>query len=78
MQRKLWEKLVNPAAMKREDYSNMRSVSVGSPVVLGIIIGKNNHITTQPVNKAIFISTHGPAQGVEIGIESQGGVALRY
>ena len=74
MQRKLWEKLVNPAAMKREDYSNMRSVNVGSPAVLGAMIGPNNHITTQPTTKLYirytFFSTQGWAQGVEIGIES--------
>ena len=54
MQRKLWEKLVNPAAMKREDYSNMRSVNVGNPAVLGAMIGPNNHLTTQPINKAVY------------------------
>ena len=58
MRRKLWEKLVNPAAMKREDYSNMRSVNVGSPAVLGAMIGPNHHITTQPINKAVYQNIH--------------------
>ena len=54
MRRKLLEKLVNPAVMKREDYSNMRSVNFGSPAVLGAMIGQNNHIPAQPINKAIY------------------------